>query len=65
MLGAVISLLSANGLNLVEWEADFVDQFGEGFIWVAIGAAVLVAVVVTRIAVSNSKRKKLDACKEI
>ncbi|UOQ86726.1 cell division protein FtsQ [Gracilibacillus salinarum] len=36
--------LSEAGFN-VEWEADFLEMYGEGFIWISLGAALLVAVI--------------------
>lgn len=66
VLGGLAAYLSAAGTNIMEWEADFVDQFGDSFIWVAIGAAAVVAAVVSIIAVaSNRKNRRYSSGKEM
>jgi hypothetical protein len=40
----VSEFMAESDMALIEWEADYVEQFGDGFIWVSIGAAAIVAI---------------------
>ncbi|SFL42929.1 hypothetical protein SAMN04487943_101502 [Gracilibacillus orientalis] len=57
----IFEYLSEAGFN-VEWEADFLDMFGDWFIWVSIGVALLV--VITTIIVMVKKKSKTDVTKK-
>lgn len=46
LLAAGIAILGEMGINLVEWEPEFLDSIGEWFIWVAIGIAAVVTVAI-------------------
>ena len=46
VVAGVIAILSEMGINLVEWEPEFLDTIGEWFIWIAIVVATLVAGVI-------------------
>lgn len=58
--GITVAFLAEMGFNLVEWEADFLDQFGDSFIWVPIIAAAVVALVVF-IAGRSGKKEETNA----
>jgi len=42
-------------MALIEWDADFIDRYGDWFIWVSIGAAALVALITILIMVSRRR----------
>jgi len=46
ILAGGITVLSAMGLNLVEWEPEFLESIGNWFIWIAIILAAVIAAVV-------------------
>lgn len=52
-----ISVISEMGINLVEWEPEFLDTIGEWFIWVAIVVATVVAGVILLL---RSRAKKAE-----
>ncbi|QGH35824.1 cell division protein FtsQ [Gracilibacillus salitolerans] len=57
--------LSESGINLVEWEVDFLEMFGDWFIWVSLGVALLVAVItITFMIKKKSKTNDTDQQKE-
>ncbi|KUO58775.1 MAG: cell division protein FtsQ [Gracilibacter sp. BRH_c7a] len=63
ILGTTVAFISEMGINIIEWEADFLDKFGDNFIWVPIGIAALVAVI-TFILAKNGKTKEAKASQE-
>ncbi|KPU42387.1 hypothetical protein OXPF_41720 [Oxobacter pfennigii] len=44
ILGTVISFMAEMGITIIEWEGEFLDKFGDNFIWVPIAVAALVVV---------------------
>ncbi|MGP4038448.1 cell division protein FtsQ [Gracilibacillus sp. D59] len=57
----IFEYLSEAGFN-VEWKADFLEMFGDWFIWVSIGAALIVVVIT--IAVMVKKKPKTEASQQ-
>ncbi|PZD97567.1 cell division protein FtsQ [Paenibacillus sambharensis] len=54
--GAFIAeFMAESDMALIEWDADFVDTYGDWFIWVSIGAAALVALVTILVMVSRRR----------
>ncbi|UOQ46692.1 cell division protein FtsQ [Gracilibacillus caseinilyticus] len=51
--------LSEVGFN-VEWEADFLEIYGDGFIWVSLGAALLVAVITISVMLAKKSKSKVS-----
>ncbi|MBZ4665405.1 hypothetical protein [Mahella sp.] len=51
---AAVSMLSGAGFNIIEWEPEFLDQFGQWYIWVPITIAAIVAIVVIWLGKSNN-----------
>ncbi len=40
----VSEFMAESDMALIEWEADYIERFGDGFIWISIGAAAIVAI---------------------
>ncbi|MFT8322813.1 MAG: cell division protein FtsQ [Bacillus sp. (in: firmicutes)] len=51
--------LSETDFN-VEWEADFIEMFGDWFVWISIGAAAIVAAITVFIMLSLKKKKEAN-----
>lgn len=54
-IATILAVLSEIGINLVEWEPEFLDVLGDWFIWVAIAISVVVAVAVLVMRSNQSK----------
>lgn len=54
---AVVTMLSAMGFAIVEWEAEFLDLFGQWYIIVPIAIATAVAIITLIIGKSNKPKK--------
>jgi len=52
-LGA--EFLAEADMALIEWDADFVDRYGDWFMWVSIGVAALVALITILIMISRRR----------
>lgn len=65
VLGAAVAFAAEMGVTLVEWEGEFLDKFGDGFIWVPIAAAALVAVITFMIGKNKGKVKGAKVTKEV
>ena len=56
ILAALVTILAAKGISLVEWEPEFLDSVGQWFIWVSIILAAGIAVVVLLIRKPSSQK---------
>lgn len=60
-VGIVAEFMAEMDINFAVWEPEFLEQFGEGYIWLPISAAAIIFVVAVSIAVkmmgSSSQRK--------
>ncbi|HWR62366.1 MAG TPA: cell division protein FtsQ, partial [Clostridia bacterium] len=64
VLGAAVAFAAEMGVTLIEWEGEFLDKFGDGFIWVPIAAAALVVVITFMIGKNKGKVKGVKVTKE-
>ncbi len=64
---AMISeFMAESDMALIEWEADFVDKYGDWFIWVSIGVAALIAAVTITIMMNRrNNQKSLNGTKHV
>ncbi|CAM4288085.1 cell division protein FtsQ [Paenibacillus tarimensis] len=51
----IAEFMAESDMALIEWDADFVDTYGDWFIWISIGAAALVALVTILVMVSRRR----------
>ncbi|MDQ6422185.1 cell division protein FtsQ [Paenibacillus sp. LHD-117] len=63
-LATAAEFMSESDINFAVWEPEFLEQFGGGFIWVSIGAALLVFVV-TLIAMTRGKKQAVSAPRDV
>ena len=54
----LFAILSEMGINLVEWEPEFLEVYGDGFIWLAIAASAVAVGVVLLIAQRIFRNRK-------
>lgn len=60
-VGLVAEFIAEMDISFAVWEPDFLDQFGDGFIWLPISVAIIIAVMVIFIAVKlRNKSKKVE-----
>lgn len=57
-VGLVAEFMAEMDINFAVWEPEFLEQFGDGFIWLPISAAAIIAISVILIAVKMTKRNK-------
>lgn len=57
-VGLVAEFMAEMDINFAVWEPEFLEQFGDGFIWLPISAAAILAISVIFIAVKMAKRNK-------
>lgn len=57
IIGTAVTFMADMGISIIEWEPEFLDKFGDGFIWVPIAAASLVAVITFLIGKNSAKAK--------
>lgn len=57
-VGLVAEFMAEMDINFAVWEPEFLEQFGDGFIWLPISAAAIIAITVILIAVKMTKRNK-------
>lgn len=65
VLGAAVAFAAGMGVTLIEWEGEFLDKFGDGFIWVPIAAAALVAATIFMMGKNKGKVKGEKATEEV
>src|SRR5699024_6469843 len=62
-IGLVAEFVAEMDINFAVWKPGFMDQFGDGFIWLPISIAIIVAIAVIMISVklaSKTKKTKKD-----
>ncbi|HLR73586.1 MAG TPA: cell division protein FtsQ [Pseudogracilibacillus sp.] len=60
-VGLVAEFIAEMDINFAVWEPGFLDQFGDGFIWLPISVAVIMAVTIIMIAVKlTNKRRRTE-----
>ena len=57
-VGLVAEFIAEMDINYAVWEPGFLDQFGDGFIWLPISVAVIIAVTVIIISVKLINKRK-------
>ncbi|WP_087974699.1 cell division protein FtsQ [Oceanobacillus rekensis] len=57
LLAFLFEFLSETDFN-VEWEADFVETFGAGFVWVSISVAAIIAILTVILMIMNKNKSK-------
>lgn len=57
-VGLVAEFMAEMDINFTVWKPEFLEQFGDGFIWLPISAAAIIAIAVILIAVKMAKRNK-------
>ncbi|GAA4073107.1 cell division protein FtsQ [Amphibacillus indicireducens] len=60
-VGLVAEFMAEMDINFAVWEPEFLEQFGDGFIWLPISAAAIILVVVVGIAIKLANKNKKDA----
>ncbi|WP_371825370.1 cell division protein FtsQ [Paenibacillus soyae] len=63
-IAAVSEFMAESDINFAVWEPEFLEQYGNGFMWVSIGAAALV-LVLTIIAALRAKRRQAGLPKDV
>lgn len=56
-VGLVAEYMAEMDINFAVWEPDFLDQFGDGFIWLPISAAAIIVILIITIAVKMGRKK--------
>ncbi|MHA6253337.1 cell division protein FtsQ [Oceanobacillus sp. CAU 1775] len=59
-VGLVAEFMATMDINFAVWEPEFLEQFGDGFIWLPISAAAIIAFLVIFFAVKLSQKNKKD-----
>lgn len=59
-VGLVAEFMAEMDINFAVWEPEFIEQFGDGFIWLPISAAAIIAFVVIYIAVKMARKRSED-----
>lgn len=57
-IAVVTEFMSESDINIGVWEPDFLETFGDSFIWIVIGVAAIIAIFTVGIMVNKSKNKK-------
>lgn len=63
-VGLVAEFMAEMDINFAVWKPEFLEQFGDGFIWLPISAAAIIAFVVILIAVKIARKNKKDVEKK-
>ncbi|RIX50952.1 cell division protein FtsQ [Paenibacillus nanensis] len=63
-IAAAAEFLAESDINFAVWEPEFLEQYGNGFIWVSIGAATIV-LVITLFAAVRSRRRNAASLEEV
>ncbi|MDW0117771.1 cell division protein FtsQ [Sporosarcina thermotolerans] len=56
-VGMVAEYMSDMDINFAVWEPDFLEQFGDGYIWIPISAAAIIVIFIISIAIKMGKKK--------
>lgn len=59
-IGLVAEFMAEMDINFAVWEPEFLEQFGDGFIWLPISAAAIIVVLVIGISVKLAKKNKKE-----
>ena len=62
-VGLVAEFMAEMDINFAVWEPEFLEQFGDGFIWLPISAAAIILFVVVVIAVRLAKKNDKEKMK--
>ena len=62
-VGLVAEFMAEMDINFAVWEPEFLEQFGDGFIWLPISAAAIILFVVVVIAVRLAKKNNKEKMK--
>jgi len=57
-IAIVTEFMAESDINIGVWEPDFLETFGDSFIWIIIGVAAIIAILTIGIMVNRSKNKK-------
>lgn len=57
-IALVAEFIAEMDINYAVWEPDFLEQFGDGFIWLPISVAIITIILVITIAIQIRKRKE-------
>ena len=60
-VGLVAEFMAEMDINFAVWEPEFLEQFGDGFIWLPISAAAIILIVVVGVAIKLSNKNKKGA----
>lgn len=63
-IGLVAEFMAEMDISFAVWKPEFLEQFEDGFIWLPISAAAIIAIVVIFIAVKMAKNNKKDVEKK-
>jgi hypothetical protein len=63
-IAAAAEFLAESDINFAVWEPEFLEQYGNGFMWISIGAAALV-LILTLLAAARSRRRNTDKLEEV
>ena len=58
-IAIVTEFMAESDINIGVWEPDFLETFGDSFIWIVIGVAAIIAIFTIGIMVNRSKNKKI------
>ncbi|MEK4177707.1 cell division protein FtsQ [Aeribacillus sp. FSL K6-1305] len=56
-VGLVAEFMAEMDINFAVWDPDFLEQFGDGYIWLPISAAAIIVILVFSVAVRLAKKK--------
>lgn len=59
-VGLVAEFMAEMDINFAVWDPDFLEQFGDGYIWLPISAAAIIVILVFSVAVRLAKKNKKD-----
>ena len=57
-IALVAEFIAEMDINYAVWEPDFLEQFGDGFIWLPISVAIITVILVITIAIKLTQRKE-------
>ncbi|MFJ8064347.1 cell division protein FtsQ [Psychrobacillus sp. NPDC096426] len=57
-IAIVTEFMAESDINIGVWEPDFLETFGDAFIWIVIGVAAIIAIFTIGIMLNKSKNKK-------
>ncbi|MFZ7101136.1 MAG: cell division protein FtsQ [Peptococcaceae bacterium] len=64
ILGTAVAFMAEMGISIIEWEGEFLDKFGDSFIWIPICTAALVTMITFMVGQNRAKGKSAKATKE-